>query len=93
MPLYEYECSPCQVIYQVRHGMHETPLHTCPVCGATVRRLISAPNLNLKNFTSPTQAKYATVTATEEIAREQELQKSYRTIWLPPPVKHNPWEE
>jgi hypothetical protein len=29
----------------------------------------------------------------EEIAREQALQKSYQTIWLPAPVKHNPWQD
>ncbi len=29
----------------------------------------------------------------EEIAREQVLQKTYQTIGLPEPVKHNPWEE
>jgi hypothetical protein len=28
----------------------------------------------------------------EEMAREAALQKDYQTIWLPPPVKHNPWE-
>jgi hypothetical protein len=29
----------------------------------------------------------------EEIARERDLQKDYERIWLPPPVKHSPWEE
>jgi len=93
MPLYEYVCDSCQVIYQVRHGMNEAPLQTCQRCGGSVKRLLSAPCLNLHNFSSPTEAKYAKMTPREEIAREKELQKFYETVWLPPPVKHNPWEE
>ena len=92
MPIYEYECHPCQVRYQMLHGMRETPLQTCPTCGGSVTRCISAPNLNRGNFSSPTPAKYAKMTSSEEVAREAELQKSYQTIWLPPPVKHNPWD-
>ena len=45
------------------------------------------------NFSSPTQARYARISEREEIVREGELQKDYERIWLPPPVKHNPWEE
>jgi hypothetical protein len=44
------------------------------------------------NFSSPTEAKYAKVSAREEIATEQELQKVYERIWLPPPVQHSPWD-
>jgi hypothetical protein len=29
----------------------------------------------------------------EEIARETVLQKDYQRIWLPPPVKHSPWDD
>ncbi len=41
-------------------------------------------------MTSPTAAKFAGISKTEEAAKEQELQKVYRTIWLPPSVKHDP---
>jgi len=78
MPTYEYECEPCRVVYETR---------------ARVRRLISAPNLNRGNYASPTEAKYARMSAKEEIARESVLQKDYERIWLPPPVKHSPWDE
>jgi hypothetical protein len=50
-------------------------------------------NLNLNSFSSPTEAKYAKMSPREEVAKEQELQKVYERIWLPPPVKHNPWED
>ena len=52
--------------------------------------MISAPFLSLRGHTSPTEAKYAKMSDTEEIAREKELQKTYETIWLPPEVKHAP---
>jgi putative FmdB family regulatory protein len=93
MPVYEYECEPCRVIYEVRQGMRDRPLETCPRCQGGVTRVMSAPNLNLRNFSSPTEARYAKLGAGEEIARERELQKGYERIWLPPPVKHDPWEE
>ncbi len=93
MPIYEYECAPCHVIYEVRQQLRDPPVTTCPRCQGAVTRLISAPNLNLDNFSSPTEAKYARMGEREEIARERQLQKGYDRIWLPPPVKHNPWEE
>lgn len=93
MPTYEYECVPCRVIYETRHAVTDAPLETCPRCHARVGRLISAPNLNCGNYASPTEAKYARMSEREEIARERVLQSGYERIWLPPPVKHSPWEE
>ena len=93
MPIYEYECPPCRVIYEVRQRLSDPPVAACPRCQGSVTRLISAPNLNLDNFSSPTEAKYARMSEREEVARERVLQKDYERIWLPPPVKHNPWEE
>ena len=92
MPIYEYECQPCQVVYEVRQGLHDLPLTDCPRCREPVTRLVSAPNLNLANFSSPTAARYAKMSKREELARELELQKEYKRIWLPPPVKHDPME-
>jgi putative FmdB family regulatory protein len=93
MPVYEYECEPCQVVYEVRQRSGDAPLETCPRCRRAVRRLISAPNLNRGNYAGPTEAKYAKLSARDEIARERILQKDYERIWLPPPVKHSHWED
>lgn len=93
MPIYEYECTPCRVVYEVNQRMQDPPLEACPRCRAAVWRRISAPNVNRHNYSSPTQAKYAKLSARDEIAKEKELQKEYETIWLPPPVKHSPWDE
>ena len=73
--------------------MNDTPRLTCPRCDGEMSRLISAPNVTRQNCSSPTEARYARMSAREEIAREQEFQKVYERIWLPPPVKHNPWNE
>lgn len=49
MPIYEYEaidrdrgCPHCRVRFEVRQGMQDPPLETCPQCAAAVRRVISA---------------------------------------------------
>jgi len=41
----------------------------------------------------PTEAKYARLSESDEIAKEKELQKVYQTIWIPPEVKHSPWDD
>jgi putative FmdB family regulatory protein len=92
MPIYEYECEPCRVIYEVRQSLRDLPIGDCPRCRGAVRRLISAPNLNLANFSSPTEAKYARMSEQEEVARERVLQKDYQRIWLPPPVRQESME-
>ena len=93
MPTYEYKCEPCRTIYRVHHGMNEKPAIQCPECDQATSRMISAPSLNVGGFTSPTEAKFAKMSPSEEIAREKELQKTYRTIWLPEAAKHNPWAD
>lgn len=72
--------------------IEELPRDRVPLLPGAVERLISAPDLNLANFSSPTEARYARMSDREEIARERELQKVYEHVWLPPPVKHAPWD-
>ncbi len=93
MPTYQYRCEPCKVIYLVIHGMNDEPKITCPDCAGSTDRMISAPNLNLAGHSSPTEARHSRISPREERAREAELQKIYRTIWLPEPVKHAPGDE
>jgi putative FmdB family regulatory protein len=92
MPIYEYECTPCLVVYETMHGMNDPPPKSCPKCAGSLARLMSAPRLNRYSFAGPTEAKYAKVSEREEIAKERELQKVYERIWLPPPVAHSPWD-
>jgi putative FmdB family regulatory protein len=59
MPFYEYKCNQCGYFFEVRQSMKDEPLSTCPRCQGSVQRLISAPGINTKNFSSPTAAKFA----------------------------------
>jgi putative FmdB family regulatory protein len=93
MPIYEYECEPCRVVYEVRQAMRDSPLETCPRCQGVVTRVMSAPNVNRQNLSSPTAARYAKLSTRDEITKEREMQKGFERIWLPPPVKHSPWED
>ncbi len=92
MPIYEYACDPCRVIYQTRHSMNESGPSNCKKCGGDLRKVISAPHLNTRNYTSPTEAKYANLSLSDEVKKEKDLQKVYETIWVPPEVKHSPWD-
>ena len=87
MPIYEYRCENCLVIYQMRQGMNDAPIKTCPECKGPVEKMVSAPNLNTRHYSSPTEEKYDKMSHTEEIAREREALKEYNTIWMPPGVK------
>ena len=92
MPTYEYACDPCRTIYQTRHGINDPRPERCPNCAAALRKVLSAPSLNLRNQSSPTAAKYINLSISDEIAKEKDLQKIYQTVWLPPEVKHSPWD-
>jgi hypothetical protein len=80
------------VVYKTRHGMNEPGPEQCPKCGSALRKVISAPSLNTARYTSPTEAKYANLSESDEIKKEKQLQKVYETIWLPEDVKHSPWD-
>mgnify|MGYP001547368874 CR=1 FL=1 len=50
MPIYEYAasgngCAHCLAHFDMLQRLDEAPLTHCPECGATVRRVISAPNV------------------------------------------------
>jgi putative FmdB family regulatory protein len=51
MPIYEYrptderECSFCRCGFETMRKINDPELTTCPVCGQSVVRIISAPNL------------------------------------------------
>jgi len=40
LPLYEYQCQPHKHRFEVRHGVNESPVTSCPECGGEVRRVI-----------------------------------------------------
>ena len=48
MPLYEYQCSKCDKIFEVMQKFSDAPLTIHPGCGGRVERLLSAPAFQLK---------------------------------------------
>lgn len=41
MPLYDYQCSKCQHVVEVRHGFNDTYAEACPACGGEFKRVIN----------------------------------------------------
>jgi len=48
MPLYEYECFVCGHRFERIRRVADASEMTCPECGCSVRRLLSAPALQFK---------------------------------------------
>lgn len=48
MPLYEYQCSKCDKIFEVRQKFSDPPVTVHEGCGGSVERLLSAPAFQLK---------------------------------------------
>lgn len=41
MPLYDYQCSKCQHVVEVRHGFNDAYTEACPACGGEFKRVIN----------------------------------------------------
>src|SRR5437879_1589615 len=48
MPLYEYKCSSCGDVFEIRQKFSDTPLSIHDTCGGALERLVSAPALQFK---------------------------------------------
>ena len=48
MPLYEYRCEDCNVVFEVRQKFTDGPLTECRECGGAVQKLISQTAFALK---------------------------------------------
>jgi putative FmdB family regulatory protein len=53
MPLYDYACTACGRVHEVRHGFDESYDQPCEACGAPVRRVFNpAPKPSGDNKTA-----------------------------------------
>lgn len=44
MPLYDYQCTECDEVFEIQHGMHATVNLFCPKCkGGSLGKLLSTP--------------------------------------------------
>lgn len=48
MPIYEYQCQGCSKVFEEMVLPGKPEPRVCPVCGAEISRVISAPSFHLK---------------------------------------------
>ncbi len=48
MPLYEYQCQQCHRRVEKIQKFSDAPLTTCPHCGGTLERTVTAPAIQFK---------------------------------------------
>ncbi|MDQ2866568.1 MAG: FmdB family transcriptional regulator [Candidatus Eremiobacteraeota bacterium] len=48
MPLYDYRCSACGKIIEVRHGFNDAHAEACPECGGALKRVFNAAPIVFK---------------------------------------------
>ena len=48
MPLYEYKCQKCELVFEVRQKFSDDPITTCRECDGEVKKLISQVAFALK---------------------------------------------
>ena len=48
MPLYDYQCTQCKAITEVRHGFDDTHTEPCPSCGGKLNRLFNPASIVFK---------------------------------------------
>lgn len=41
MPLYDYQCSKCKKVVEVRHGFNDAYTEPCPACGGELQRVFN----------------------------------------------------
>ncbi len=48
MPMYEYQCEKCGLVFEARQKFSDPPLSACEDCGGPVKKLISQTAFALK---------------------------------------------
>ncbi|MFA5515765.1 MAG: zinc ribbon domain-containing protein [Desulfuromonadales bacterium] len=48
MPVYEYQCEKCHLVFEAMQKFSDPPLDACRACGGAVKKLISQTAFSLK---------------------------------------------
>jgi putative FmdB family regulatory protein len=48
MPIYSYKCTNCDHRFEARQRFSDDPLSECPVCGSTIRKVITPVGIVFK---------------------------------------------
>lgn len=76
MPLYDYRCSSCGEIKEVRHGFNDTFSEPCAACGGALARVISpAPILFKGSGFYVTDSRASSTPASDDAAKSTDAPK------------------
>jgi putative FmdB family regulatory protein len=84
MPLYEYKCSKCGIVFEVIQKVADLPLKKCIQCGGAITKTISAPAIQFKG-----SGWYVTDYAKKTPAEKEQKPpaKETKKTEVPPPKK------
>lgn len=72
MPLYDYACTQCGKVFEVRHGFGEPHVKPCEACGAPLRRVFNpAPVLFKGSGFYVTDSRRSSASAKAEKPKEE----------------------
>jgi len=77
MPLYDYACTKCERVHEIRHGFDETHERVCEACGSPLRRVFNpAPVLFKGSGFYVTDSRRSASAGTAEKPKDAEKPKS-----------------
>ncbi len=76
MPIYEYECDKCGLVFEARQKFSDPPLQQCKECGGEVKKLISSTAFALKGGGWYEQGYSGTAPSSCSKAKEGECSKA-----------------
>jgi len=81
MPLYDYKCTKCGTVREVRHGFNESHDEPCPACGAEMTRVFNPAPIVFKGsgfYATDSRAK-STTDATSDTKPEAKTESKAET--------------
>lgn len=77
MPLYEYQCTSCAAVTDIRHGFNEATSEACPACGGNLKRQFNPAGIVFKGSGFyVTDSRKAAPSATKSDAAKSDTVKS-----------------
>jgi putative FmdB family regulatory protein len=93
MPLYDYKCTSCAHVTEIRHGFDENHERTCPACGAPMARVFSAAPILFKGsgfYVTDSRKDGAGGSSTDAASAEPKAEPKKAEPEKPAPTKPEP---
>ena len=92
MPLYDYKCTQCGKVTEVRHGFNDSHTDPCPACGGTVQRVFSAAPIVFKGSGYYVTDSRKSSAATSDVASSDSAKPAEAATPAPAPAAAKPSE-